>query len=338
MQIIPAVLIATLSVLISCKNSNQYTWSELPEVTNINRLQHTEFVPTLESPVEHNKNIIYAPAFLYAWDKVKQKLNTPISLTNNNSAEFKLLNQSVSYKNTLLADEYSAEAELAGNVIFAKAFFNKTLPFPSGLQKLDDPILFDNTKVSVFGMQSYNEETVKFTEILYYKDDDNFILKFTPKDTLHEIQLVKGITSVMNLSDALRETRRLIDLGEKEKSASVISWKYTLNDIDIFSVPVIKFNIEKNYSSIEGQVFTTKNKKHSVEIAYQRTGFILNEKGAVVESEANVVVDSAVAELIKVQPKKMIFDKPFFVIIKRAKSENPYFVMWVRNSELLTKK
>ena len=97
MRIFPAALILTLLFLTSCKNSNEHKWSELPQVTSINNLQQTEFVATLESPIDGNKNIVYATAFLYAWDKVKQELKAPITLSDTNSHEFKLVNQSTSY-------------------------------------------------------------------------------------------------------------------------------------------------------------------------------------------------------------------------------------------------
>lgn len=35
---------------------------------------------------------------------------------------------------------------------------------------------------------------------------------------------------------------------------------------------------------------------------------------------------------------KIIFNKPFLIIIKRKNQVNPYFVMKVDNAELLTKK
>jgi len=337
MRLIPTAFILTLLLLTSCKNSNEHKWSELPEVTNITKLQQTKFVPTLESPIDGNKNVVYATAFLYAWDKVKQELKDPIALTDENSNEFKLVNQSTSYENTLTNDEYSAEVETIDSVIIAKAFFNKTLPFPSKLQRSDNPISFNKTRVSAFGINSYDEEAAKFTEILYYKDDDNFILKLTPKDNEHQILLAKGIDKVANLSSAVEQANKLITIGNKERTAPKTSWKYALNDIDIFSIPTIKFNIETNYSAIQGQTFTTKGKPRHVEEAYQRTGFILNENGAVVENEAYTTTDSVATEPIKILPKKMIFDKPFFVIIKRTKSINPYFVMYIQNTELLTK-
>ena len=39
----------------SCKRTNQQGWNDLPEVTNISKLQRTEFVTTLECPINDNK-------------------------------------------------------------------------------------------------------------------------------------------------------------------------------------------------------------------------------------------------------------------------------------------
>lgn len=337
MKSIALLFVLNLLLLISCKTSTKHEWNELPEVIDISKLHQTQFASTLESPIDRSKNVIYAPALLYAWDEIRQKLDAPIKLTDSNSREFKLFNESTSYKNSLTKGEFSAEAKIIGNEVIASAFFNKTLPFTSKLQKIDDGLVFNKAKVSAFGMQSFDEEAVKFSQILYYKDDDHFALRLIPKDDQHEILLIKGIGNVVTLSEAVKKTNEIIALGMKEKLDSKISWKYSLNEIDIFSIPEIKFNIENNYRDIEGQVFTTNKDNHFVETAYQRTGFILNENGAVVESYAVISTDTADAKPIKIEPKKMIFDKPFFIIVKRRKSENPYFVMYVQNSELLTK-
>lgn len=337
MRLTLIAFLSTLLFLNSCKNLRKPEWSELPGVTNINKLQNTEFVPTLESNISNHKNSIYTASFLYAWDKIKQKLNLKLNVSDLNSIEFKLINQSTSYKNTLTDNEYTAEVEIVDSVIAARAFFNKTLPFPTILQKLQKPILFNKTNVSAFGMQPYNAEAAKFTEIMYYKDDDHFVLKLTPKDKAHQILLVKGISNVTNLIAAVKQTDELISAGNNERNLSKARWKYSLNEIDIFSIPVIKFNIDNNYTNIEGQAIITNNKKYYVATAYQRTGFILNENGAVVESQAYAVTDSSAAEPSKVLAKKMVFDKPFFIIVKRIKSDNPYFVMYVQNDELLTK-
>jgi hypothetical protein len=314
-------------------------WSDLPEVTNLDSLKQTDFVITLENPISENKNIIYAPAFLYAWDKIKVELKYPIIFDSTNSVDFNLLNKSISHQSSLTDNEYSATAEIVDGAIITKALFNKTLPFETKLQALDEPINFGKTKVSAFGMNYYDKDAIKFTKILYYKDDNNFILKFVPKEKQHEIILVKGLDNYETLEVAVKLTNDLIAQGKKEQTNNKMLWKYQIVYEDIFAIPTIKFNIATNYKNIEGQGFLTgDNKKHSVGLAYQRTGFIFNENGAVVESEAVFAVDSIGAEPIITHPKKMIFDKPFLIIIKRVDKINPYFVMKVANAELLTRK
>jgi len=328
--------------LTSCNFSNKKSnpvWSDLPEVTSLDNLKQTVFVATLENPISENKNIIYTPTFLFAWDKIKEELKSPIIVGTTNSLDFNLLNQSISHQSSLTDNEYSATAEIIDGAIIAKAFFNLILPFETKLQALDDPIKFDTTEVSAFGMFYYNEDAIKFTQILYYKDDNNFALKLIPKDKQHEIILVKGLEKYQTLKEAIKLTNDLVAQGKQEQTDNKLLWKYQIVHEDEFAIPVIKFNISTNYKNIEGQSFSkADNKKHSVEVAYQRTGFILNENGAVVESEAVAAVDSASAEPIITQPKKMIFDRPFLIIIKRADKTNPYFVMKVATAELLTRK
>lgn len=336
------LFLTTFFALTSCNFSNKKSepvWSDLPEVTSLETLKQTDFVTTLENPISENKNIIYAPAFLYAWGKIKEQLKSPIIVGSTNSIDFNLLNKSISHQSSLTDNEYSATAEIVDGAIIAKAFFNKTLPFETKLQVLDDPINFDKTKVSAFGMYYYSEDAIKFTQILYFKDDNNFVLKLIPKDKQHEIILVKGLDKYQTLKDAIKLTNDLVSQGKQEQTDTKLLWKYQIVQEDIFAIPTIKFNIATNYKNIEGQRFLTgDNKKHSVELAYQRTGFIFNENGAVVESEAVAVTDSASAEPVITHPKKMIFDRPFLIIIKRADKINPYFVMKVTNAELLTRK
>ncbi len=330
--------------LTSCNFSNKKSepvWSDLPEVTSSDDLKQTGFVITLENPILENKNIIYAPAFLYAWDKIKEELKSPIIVGSTNSIDFNLLNKSISHQSSLTDNEYSTTAEIVDGAIIAKAFFDKTLPFETKLQVLNEPINFGTTKVSAFGMYYYNEDAIKFTQILYYKDDNNFILKLVPKDKQHEIILVKGLGKYQTLKDAIKRTNDLVAKGKQEQTDKKLLWKYQIVYEDIFAIPTIKFNIATHFKNIEGQSFSTSdNKKYSVEEAYQRTGFIFNENGAVVESEVMVALDSlnAEPEPIITHPKKMIFDRSFLIIIKRADKTNPYFVMKVANAELLSKK
>ncbi len=37
----------------------------------------------------------------------------------------------------------------------------------------------------------------------------------------------------------------------------------------------------------------------------------------------------------KPRPKKLFFDKPFVIVLKRNDSKMPYFISWIKNAELM---
>ncbi|MGB4769902.1 MAG: hypothetical protein WBP58_00485 [Chitinophagaceae bacterium] len=341
---IQAIIVCVIfSSLLACKTGstkNEPTWSKLPEVAGLDKLHNTDFALTLENPITANRNIIYSPTFLYAWDKIKAQLKSPINTDSSHSADFILLNKSQSHHNTLTENEYSTEIEIDNGTITASAFFNKTLSFAKKLQYLDKPIILSNLKVSAFGMMDYDEFAASLIQVLYYKDDDHFILKLIPEDPHHEIILAKGLNDYHTLKDGILQVYDFILQGEKERTDRRIAWKYQFKPADVLAIPVIQFNIENNYKTIEGQKLSTiEYPVLWLQTAYQRTGFILNENGAVIESEAiAAVVDSASAEIVISRPKKLIFDKPFLIIVKRTEQTNPYLAIKVEDTELLVKK
>jgi hypothetical protein len=332
-----------LAALSSCNSADQKAGkisSDSTEVAGLSMLKQTDFVPTLENPISGSRNSIYSPTFLYAWNKIEQQLESEVIAGISNSSDFKLLTESQSHQNSLTDKEYTVTIEKVDDAIIARAYFSKTLPFETKLEVLEKPILFGNTNVSAFGMYYYNEDVVKFTEIMYYKDDDHFILKLTPKDRLQEIILAKGLDSCKTLAEALKKNNGLIEIGKNEKKDVKQSWKFEwVRGDDMFAIPAVKFNIDTRYKNLEGQRFITNDKKeHLLQEAYQRTGFILNENGATVESEAEAVTDSMPMKPEIRHPKKMIFDRPFLIILKRTDKSNPYFVMAANNAELFIKK
>ena len=72
--------------------------------------------------------------------------------------------------------------------------------------------------------------------------------------------------------------------------------------------------------------------------AWQRTAFKLNEKGAELVSQSEIICFLGVdIDEDKTVPKKMIFDKPFYVTLSRTDAQDPYFCLHVVNAELLVK-
>lgn len=322
-----------LAVTAACSSKKE--WSDLPEEKPLSEFKTTQFLPTLEEPFQEGKNIVYAKAFLDAWNGVMQKINSPVEERASYTEEFKYLIKSKSHENVMDKDEYFVETDVVGPEILVRAFFRVKLPFRNKLHPADKGIKFININVQGFGRTHQDVNTDSAYKILYYLNDEHFAIKLIPEDVEHEIILAKGVNDFHSLVDGFAKVNQLIKEGEAMKKDSSKSWMYVLEEEDNILIPSFEYNIGTKYPKIEGHTFyTTDKKEHIIEEAYQRTGFIMNENGAVVESEANIAVDSIGVPEKKV-PKNFIFDKPFLVIFKKVNAPFPYFMMKVENAELM---
>jgi hypothetical protein len=68
--------------------------------------------------------------------------------------------------------------------------------------------------------------------------------------------------------------------------------------------------------------------------AVQNTRFELNEKGVELRSESHIGLGCS-AQPRPAIPHKLIFDKPFLIVLERADAPMPYFALWIGNTELL---
>ena len=92
--------------------------------------------------------------------------------------------------------------------------------------------------------------------------------------------------------------------------------------------------MEKNFGQLEGKSFVCANVPYNITTAYQRTAFILDESGAEVESEVVFEAATEAAEEI-IKPKRLVFDGPFLVLLKRTDAQHPYFTAWMADTTLL---
>jgi hypothetical protein len=64
--------------------------------------------------------------------------------------------------------------------------------------------------------------------------------------------------------------------------------------------------------------------------------FDMDEKGARVENEAYIGLATSAGPGHDVyKPKQLLLDKPYWVMMKRFNSDNPYFILGVQNIELM---
>jgi hypothetical protein len=176
-------------------------------------------------------------------------------------------------------------------------------------------------------------------KIIYYKNDNNFIIKLLPKDKEHEIILFKTEQGFNSIAEMTLEIEKLTEIGKVEIKNEKINWKYYYDVEDIVIIPKFSFNIQTNFKTLEGTSFTSNGESYDIFKAWQRTAFILDESGAEIESEAEIeyATEEIEEEYEKPKPKKMIFDKPFLILLKRTDAKNPYFGLWTTNTELMIK-
>ena len=333
----PVVILWGLLILWSC-NSRKPSF---PPVQDLSTYPSTLFLPTLEHSFPQDQNAIYCATLLFAWDEIRQQLPGPLIIPGE-SEELILLNRSNTFKNVLAPDEYEVRGEIEenGNRINLSATFALSLPFEMALESFPNYLLFDSVQVNAFGLMGNNFEQSQAIQILNYQNDNSFCLKLLPEGLNHEIILFKTPTAFGSLDEAFKTIKQLIIVGEQEKQVPAKQWKYTLQDDDETVIPCLAFNIETHFQHLEGQAFQAQNQRYVVEQAWQRTAFLLNEEGAKIESDSEWAVEmeeSMEMEEELPRPKRLIFDRPFYIFLKRTDAAYPYFGCWVVNSALMEK-
>ncbi len=321
------------------KNITKLSKTEFVEEKSIKEFPKTEFIPTLEHNFDKNKNSVYCVTLLYAWDEIRKQLDNKISI-DANYKDLNLLNSSKSFKNVLDKPDYEIITKIGDHTIEANAKFKKSLPFETKFNSFDNKLEFDKVNVKSFGLENFSSEESNQVKILYYKNDDDFIIKLLPKDTLHEIIIMKSSQVLNSMAEMNNLVMNLIEIGKKEKDNSSLNWKYNLADEDIVVIPKFNFNIKADFDKIIGSKLKSGVRNLEVFAAWQKNAFILDESGAEIESEAVIAIcDSAGPPRIieKPKPKKMILDKPFLLFMQKKGSNFPYFGLWSANSELMIK-
>jgi len=309
----------------SIEFDNQFETSS----TLVDTTENIVFLPTLESKLKLSKNSIYASTLLYAWEELKN--NTDGTIENFSNPELEYINKSLSYFQTLLENEYQTNVNIENIGIEISSSFKKDLPFEYPMD-LADTILFDSHKIKTFTPDfsiDYNSVKIK-----YYYSDEDFALQINPSDSLHEIILIKNdFEDNTTFKNELFRYNLLKDHAENNLESSE-KWKIEILDNDTILIPIINFDLYSNYPNLKNTSFTIDNSPFSIEEIKQRIQFRLDQNGAIVESEF-VIVAPSVDEVEEIKPKKLIFDKPFLIFLKRKDAKFPYFAAYIKDSRLL---
>lgn len=190
------------------------------------------------------------------------------------------------------------------------------------LVKLEYPTEFDkrngkfkNTKVKGFGLNlsggEKEDKQLKNINLLYYKNENEFIIELISKNNKEQIIIAKGFNN-KTPDDVLKSIKLKTGIDK---------------NIEDFWMPKINIDITTHYENIQ---------KHIPQLfkILTKTKFEINEKGTRVESVTLMSKESASFSRNSV---KLYFSEAFMILLKNKKTENPYFCCYINNLNILYK-
>ncbi len=212
------------------------------------------------------------------------------------------------------------DLKLASEDIIAYAYFLKQVEYLTAFSKQN--LNFQAKPVK--GFYAKNDGERNNINVLSYNGDDKFIISLRLKDSSDQLILAKGydMSSPKDVVDALRQSQ--------------FNQGYFGNN-DIFQAPKLSLSAYREYKELMGKFLLNQGfQKYLISAMYENIKFDMDEKGARVENEAVIGMVNTSMPNNKPQIRRFVLDQPYWVIMKRTSSSNPYFLLGVTNTELMT--
>ena len=170
----------------------------------------------------------------------------------------------------------------------------------------------------------------KQVKILYYQQDENYEMNEFAVDLCKHSKPYQVVAAMVEPKDSLAQTLKYIQNQIKDfKQTNNSEQMRFLGGVDVLKVPEMYWQIDHRFNELIGKTISNADPAMPIIEARQIIKFKLDRCGAMLESESRIFVAAI--------PRKFIFDRPFLVYIKKRGCDQPFFVMWVDNAELLTK-
>ena len=365
-----ALLTALLAVgcgVLGCQKRSEYQPLTPPTLSSA-KLSGTAIVPTLDTPLAESGSVVWCATFQVAWNRAKDDvLRGPLRIANAQPVADRLNGSPVTEVALPPGSYYTAAGRLedgilatihrqmarqfprakpptfddaAGFVTYAyldrKATF--TMPFVDTKQ----PIQFtdaDGTAHSVSGFGLHEgtdwnllEKQAAQVKVLFSQAEDEshpfeptaFAIDLTADQAEQQV-IVAVLPRAEQLRAALDDlARRIEDFAPDEHQAKL----YTTDGL---AVPNVAFNVDHEFAELQGVDKLIENQGEFNRLfilkAWQSISFRLDKSGAAVISESGAAAAAV--------PRRFIVDRPFLIVMKRRSADQPYFVAWIENAELL---
>ena len=313
---------------------------------------HIKIVPTMQATFG-DSNTVHCSNFEYLWNSIMSHADRPItgntfvkqlsrSTTWTNSMDTSkvvlALGKPVEVYNSIIR-QYKTKykrvpADLSPQGSSFWAYTDKQVGYKYAEPFDEQRLLFLGTEVSGFGFDSgfgsgYIKDYFRGQyKVLYYNTKREFVVQLIPENTTDEIMLIM-INKRGTFIEMFDASRKMINDGAKElKRNGAI---YNLSTEDELVIPAIRFEASLNYRELQGVTFSSKY--GAIDEVTQRIKFGFDRLG--IELESNASMADSVGPPSK--PKILRFDKPFYLYIKEARANHPYFNLWVSDTEILEK-
>jgi len=178
----------------------------------------------------------------------------------------------------------------------------------------------------VKGFSVFNEDQEHNVQIIKYEHDNKFIISLKLKDENDQLILAKGYDM---------EKPQLVINEINKNNTGILA---TMLEKDRFEAPNLHLDYHRDYVELIHKPLANKDfEKYVISKMFEKIKFDMDKKGARIENEAAIFMDTSAVIVDKTKPRNFILDQPYWIIMKRKDSDNPYFVLGVNNTELMEK-
>jgi len=342
-------------------------------IGSTNDLKKTVVVPTLDTPIPQNKNVIWCSSFQLAWNEMKNSvIEEPIKLIDAEELANKMNNASQTKKDIEKDSYYVASGFIADGIVeqikkemkqqfpeanppsfediatvreavLAYSYLNANVKFKYPYRQGRHEFIFtssdgNKTNVEYFGAwecwRPIYQDIQKQVQILYTYSDPNtdphgVELEEFAIDLCRYSEPYRIVVAVVEKKDTLQNTFDYVSykIAEYQKTDPLCKFDKT----DEVFLPEMFWKIDHRFEELIGKLLDNENYKGWPIIeALQQIKFSLDRSGAFLESQSVLAIAGI--------PRAFVFDEPFLIYMKKRDAENPFFVMWVDNAELLKKR
>jgi hypothetical protein len=321
------------------------------------QLPHSFISAHLRHEHQPGRNIVWCLSFQLAWDQLAKAMSGPVQLVdpppmagelNATPAAPGLLDPAsyvamAGFGGDGILEKIRAELEskfkgaaspkllppsLPHEALLAYAYLFKNLQFEHELYDRKTGLAFGQSRVRSFGLwnepdKKDDKRSKRMSQVVVrrYAGPDDFIVELRTRQTQDRL-----IISRRAPGKTLEETVRRVMSG-------LDGHQDPLRLSETLEVPRLDFDITRSFEELVGKsIANPEFTAYHIEFALQNIRLRLDEKGAVLKSEAAIGVTTAV---VPRSERRFVCDGPFLVLMARNGAELPYFAAWIEHPELL---